>query len=337
MLWIVDIAAGLQVGHVYVPGTPTWWLCGYYVLLFVLITVRSRHWIRRWLTHSLVTWIAIGLAASLLPKRIAGVRYTFLSVGQGLSILIECPDGRNILYDAGSLPNRKRAEWAVQELMWDRGITHLDAVIVSHADVDHFNGVPRILENIPVGQLLVARSFLDFNQKAVAKLSDVAYVQGVPIRLVSAGQVLIGAHEASDSEFVMRLIHPGADPDLTSDHDNANSIVVVLEYANRRVVLTGDVERSGLDRILGQPKLPTDVLLAPHHGSKLANPPELNAWATPRVVIQSGGRPGTEQHVRRIYADSRVLNTQSSGTITVSISPDGHVDIDEYRRVSPFE
>lgn len=332
MLWIVDLAAGFQLGHVYVPGTPTWWLWGYYALLFTLISIRSRQYIRRWLTRGLITWIVVGLSVSLIPKRPDGVRYTFLSVGQGLSILIECRDGRTILYDAGSLPNRRRAEWAVQELLWHRGITRLDAVIVSHADVDHFNGMPRILENIPVGQLLVARSFLDFDQKSVAKLCEVAFEQSVPIRLLHAGQSIFVADGNPSSGLAMRIIHPEADPTLNSGHDNANSIVAVLEYANRRVLLTGDVERSGLNRILNQPAIATDVLLAPHHGSKAANPPELNTWAKPGVVIQSGGRAGTEEHVRRIYADSRVLNTRSSGTITVSISPSGQMLFEEFRR-----
>ncbi|MDA1013601.1 MAG: MBL fold metallo-hydrolase, partial [Planctomycetota bacterium] len=256
-----------------------------------------------------------------------GVRYTFISVGQGLSVLIECPDGRTILYDAGSIPNRTRATRAVQELLWERGITHLDAVIVSHADVDHFNGLPQLLEQVPTGRLLIARSFLDFQQSSTRRLCDIAAERGVPIRLIQR-------HDRIDAGDDLRLIvlHPAGDPTSASHHDNANSIVLACEYAGRRVLLTGDIESYGLDRLLERPPMKCDVLLAPHHGSRAANPPRLNEWADPDVVIQSGGRAGTHEHVRSVYKSANVMNTRDSGTITVTIHRNGEMAIDAFRR-----
>ena len=326
LLGIVVAAADFSLGHLYVPNIPMWWLVGYYVLLLLLVGTRFRWQIQRWCVRGLLTWVAFGLSVGLMPRQLDGVRYTFLSVGQGLSVLIECPNGQTFLYDAGSIPNRRRASGAVQELLWERGITHLDAVIVSHADVDHFNGMPKVLENVPTGCLLIARSFLDFQQPATRRLCDIATEQRVPVRLLERHDRI----QTSDDLQIV-VLHPSGNPHLASDQDNANSLILAFDYSGRRMLLTGDIEFEGLHRLLEQPSVKRDVLLAPHHGSRGANPPVLNAWASPDIVVQSGGRPGTYDHVRSIYKTAKVLNTRDSGTITITITANGRITINEFR------
>ncbi len=96
--------------------------------------------------------------------------------------------------------------------------------------------------------------------------------------------------------------------------------------------MTGDVENAGLDRLLSQEPIGIDVLLAPHHGSKRANPLLLRDWASPDIVIQSGGLPGTETHVRNTYPQSKIYTTRESGTITASIAEDGQIIVTPFRR-----
>jgi competence protein ComEC len=67
------------------------------------------------------------------------------------------------------------------------------------------------------------------------------------------------------------VLHPP--PEGVPGNDNARSIVIDLEARGRRLLLTGDLEGTGLDRLLVRPKTRYDVILAPHHGSARSNPP----------------------------------------------------------------
>ena len=51
-----------------------------------------------------------------------------------------------------------------------RGLTRLDALVISHADIDHFNAVPGLLENFPVGAIYLNPKFLDFRQSSVGQV-----------------------------------------------------------------------------------------------------------------------------------------------------------------------
>jgi competence protein ComEC len=145
LLRLVEWAAHVRLSHFYVPGPPEWWLAGYYTLLFALAFVRPiRYWgSRGWCV--LITWMIVGLAWGLRSPNTDSLRCTFLSVGHGGAILIECPNGGTLLYDAGAMQDGRIAQRAVQQTLWERRRHGLDALIVSHADLDHFNGAADLM------------------------------------------------------------------------------------------------------------------------------------------------------------------------------------------------
>src|SRR5262245_34808260 len=84
---------------------------------------------------------------------------TFVAVGHGGCTVIETPDGRTILYDAGSITGPEVTRRHIAPFLWHRGIRRIDEVIVSHADLDHFNGVPALAERFAIGQVSLTPSF----------------------------------------------------------------------------------------------------------------------------------------------------------------------------------
>ena len=82
------------------------------------------------------------------------------------------------------------------------------------------------------------------------------------------------------------MLHPPRRGILGSD--NANSLVLAVEYRGRRIVLPGDLESPGLDDMLAEEPRRCEVLMAPHHGSRKSNSPGLAAWCRPRWVVFSG-------------------------------------------------
>jgi competence protein ComEC len=125
----------------------------------------------------------------------------------------------------------------------------------------------------------------------------------------------------------LRLLHPppeGVPPkNKRDDRDNANSIVLAVEYAGRRLLLPGDLEKTGISRLLTEPALDCDVLLAPHHGSAQSNVPGFAGWCTPEWVVISGGHD-VAPAVPATYADrgARVLHTAEDGAVHVVLRRD---------------
>lgn len=324
---VVDEAADVSLGHASVAGPPDWWLAGFYLLLTVSVIAWRTRVATRHASYVLGAWILIGLTIPLLPQHRNGLRCTFLSVGHGCAVVLELPDGETLLYDAGMFGSAERGEAVIQNALWKQGIEGIDAILISHADVDHFNAAAGLIESMPVGTLCFAQSFLDFEQLPVEALCEAASRERVPIRLLQQGDVL----DTGNSEVELTILHPP--PQWASDRDNANSLVLQVTYAGRSLLITGDLEGDGLTKLLMNRIEPVDVMLSPHHGSPKANPTAISDWASPRNVIISGGDSHSEQDLRAVYKEAdRVLSTHTSGAITCAVTPDGKLTIDEWTR-----
>ncbi|MES2789231.1 MAG: ComEC/Rec2 family competence protein [Planctomycetota bacterium] len=326
---IIRSAAAIPGGHFKLSGPPDWWLAVFYVLILAIGSgLLSRRWQARGWKLTLA-WCVAGLAWGLPPASNPGIRCTFLAVGHGAAILIELPNRQTILYDAGSLENGKRASQIVESAMLARGLTRLDALVISHADVDHFNAVPSLLENFSIGAVYVSPAFLDFTQPRVRQLCEVTRQSGVPLRLIWQEDRLRCAPDVA----IEVLLPPAAG--LSSD-DNANSLVLSLRYAGRSLLLTGDLEKVGLQTLLQLPPQSHDILLAPHHGSLKANPPDLARWVMPRWVVVSGGGDISTVKLQQHYgAGAEILTTARQGAITLEISPQGEIQIDTQLTTPP--
>lgn len=316
----IDSGARFPGGHFWVTGPADWWLIGLYTAIGAAVIWPRWRPPRRWLLAALAGWCAVGLtistwAAGNFAYRANELRCTFLSVGHGLSVLLELPDGRTLLYDAGHLGAPEGAARVVAGALWERGITRLDAVMVSHADIDHYNAVPDLLERFGVGTVFVSPMMFEEPSTAVAALKAACEHRNVPITTVMAGDRLrVGG------ECHLEILHPTREGVLGSD--NANSLVLAVEYGGRRILLTGDLETPGLNAVLAEEPLDCDVLLAPHHGSVRSNPPGMVAWCRPEWVVISGGTGGDrEGTVERAYAadGATVLHTAERGAVTVTI------------------
>ncbi len=260
--------------HFWVAGPSDWWLAGFYGALLAWMVVPRFAPPRRWCVALIAGWSAIGLAIPLLRPRDDGrLQCTFLSVGHGAAVVVELPGGRALLYDAGRLGSPSYASRTVASFLWSRGITHLDAVVISHADADHYNALPDLLERFSVGAIYVSPVMFDHPNAAVRALQSAIAGSGVPLKQVWSGDLL-----DSGSEARIEVMHPPRRGVLGSD--NANSIVLAVEFEGRRILLTGDLESPGIDDVMAELPYDCDVVLAPHHGSAFSD-----------QALPSGARP----------------------------------------------
>ncbi|HEY4311297.1 MAG TPA: ComEC/Rec2 family competence protein [Pirellulales bacterium] len=311
----VRIVDRLPGSHVWLPGPPTWWLVGCYGLIATWAVDARLRPPRRWCAALLAGWIAVGFFASqgARPQR-DELECAFLSVGHGCAVVMSLPDGSTVLYDAGQLGSPTAAARSISGYLWSRGRRHIDAVVISHADIDHYNALPELLRRFSVGAVYVSPVMFDDGGAGVAALRDAIEEADVPLREISAGDRLRGSNECS-----LNVLHPPARGALGSD--NANSIVLEVIYRGRRLLLPGDLESPGLDDLLAESPLDCDLVLAPHHGSAQSDPPGFVAWTTPEFTVISGDSRSNRPEVAGAYRrhGAQVFNTSLLGSIMVTI------------------
>ena len=309
---LVDAADRVPYSHIYIGAIGDWWLWLFYLGLLAVLTQEPlrRRW--RWASVAGLGWLCAGLAAGAARMPSDELRCTFLAVGHGGCIVIETPDGRTILYDAGSLAGPDVTRRYIAPFLWHRGIHRIDEVIFSHADLDHFNGIVELLDRFAVGQATCTPTFADKPTSGVHHALRILRERGIPRRIVKAGDRLTAG------DVVLEVLHPpAAGPD---GNENARSLVLLVRHSGHTILLTGDLEGNGLQRVLHElPPRRVEVLMAPHHGSHLTNTAELAQWARPRVVVSCQGRPPPAREVRQRYQQvgAQVLDTHQHGAVTV--------------------
>ena len=271
-----------------------------------------RKWVSGWRLVAFLALVAVvvGLALRGLPD--GRLHVYFLDVGQGDAILVQAPDGRQILVDGGPSPTALLNELGDVLPFWDRS---LDLVVLTHSDGDHITGLIPLLDRYRVGQVLdVAQS--DAAPEAAPWLERLAAL-GVPRVYAQRGMRLpVG-------DLQITVLHPGpAQLTGTASDDNNNAIVLHLDYGGISLLLTGDAEHEAeTDIIAADLPLRADVLKIGHHGSNGASSPEFIATVSPRLaVIQVGAEnkfghphPAILERLRGV----EVLRTDQNGRIEV--------------------
>jgi competence protein ComEC len=272
--------------------------------------------------------VPVGLVLAALPAVGAGGAGTptaeILAVGHGLAVVLDTGDGRAVLYDCGRMRDPAVGRRVIAPALWARGVGRLDAVVLSHADADHYNGLPDLLDRFPIAVVLVPPGFESggSNPGAAGLLRRVR-ARGVPVRTVAAG---MGWGSTGGLSF--RVLHPGAGSE--SGKDNARSVVLDVFAMGRHALLTGDLDGDGLAALVARrwrsADGPLDVLLAPHHGGRTANPSWLYDWAAPAAVVVSQRlpSPGARDALAAVEGEGvPVLRTWSRGAVRLRWTPSG--------------
>ena len=266
----------------------------------------------------LVTLLCLSVFAystySIAQEKDGLLKIYFFDIGQGDSILIETPNGNQVLIDGG--PDNKVLQ-KLGEVMpfFDKSI---DMVVLTHSDADHITGLIEVLKRYEVKNIvysdIVRKSDL-YNawQKAVAE-EDANVVEP------SAGQVIDLGNGA-----VLLTAHPGEPlKGKTIKKPNNESVVLMLKYGETEVLLTGDIEaKAERQIILSGVDINADILKIAHHGSRTSTTEEFLSEVSPQVaIIQVGaknryGHPTQEVLKRLEEYDIKYYRNDLDGDIKV--------------------
>jgi competence protein ComEC len=318
----VSLAADVRVGFVMTPDLPSWFIPIYYG--FLALSVAARHTVvRRSFRISLLIYVIIVFRMICQVPEHHGLTCSVLSVGHGNAVVVQTPDNRVLLFDAGAMHRGERTADTVSRFLWNRGYRMIDAIVISHPDLDHYNAVASLLERMPVGQVFLTEEFVRTASPAVQRVLDGISNLNLPVSILSTGDSVA----CGDLHIAFLKADTLAGSDLS---DNEASVTAVLEYRGRRICLPGDLEGNGQLQLL--PGLPQcDVLMSPHHGSPKSNMPALAAAIDPKYVVVSSRNDHSRNHLAQVYRPASVDYTSTSGCITVHVSPDGTLDVKPFR------
>ncbi len=213
----------------------------------------------------------------LMPQRpaIGDMKVTVLDVGQGLSVVVQTAS-HTLLYDAGSKYNEQSDAGGriVVPFLQSEGVSVVNGFMVSHNDIDHSGGMPSVLSQMPVDWL-------------ASSLPEDLALETVAERM----KCYAGQHWAWDS-VDFKVLHPRLESyEDAAIKDNDRSCVLKISSASGSLLLTGDIEK-GVEAALvasSKDQLKSDVLVAPHHGSKTSSSLPFVEAVAPDVVIFTSG------------------------------------------------
>jgi competence protein ComEC len=246
--------------------------------------LRRRVAARQLLGAAALLALALGAWATVLAARPAraweppaGLRVTFLDVGQGDAILLETPRA-SVLVDQGP------PEGDVAAQLLELGVNSLSALVLTHPERDHVGGAAEVLRRLDVGQVLDPRlqATRPDHEAAVRE----AHARGVPVRIVRAGSGFTAG------KLSLRALWP-VDAGTATEDPNANAVVLIATYGTVDLLLPADAE-SVVTRALALGAV--EVLKVAHHGSEDPGLAEELRELRPRVAVISCGRDNDYGH-----------------------------------------
>jgi competence protein ComEC len=321
--WLVSLGQKIPYAYFFVSDIPVWWLGIFYVglLLSLALPIVWQH--ARWALAAGLAWLLLPVVLQAWPQRPGELRCTFVAVGHGGCTVIETPNGHVIVYDAGATTGPDVTRRHIAPFLWSRGIRRIDALILSHADLDHFNGVVQLLDRFTVARAVSTPTFAERGNQAMETTLAALDTRSIKLEVVQRGQ------RWNIDGVSFEVLHPPAvGPD---GKENARSLVLHVTHGDWSMLLTGDLEEAGLVQVLQIPARKVDVLMAPHHGSDRSNIPALAQWARPKLVVSSQAMPISDRVSVAMYEKigAKFLSTWPHGTIT--IRPAAAMPVETYR------
>jgi len=341
LVFLVQGFDAMPYSSLEVTTVSTWHVRGYYVILVMVIALLNRRtqvsdflsrltsgikksagsipkprlgFSVKWLILPLLV-VAILVWSVVLTAPDDKLHVSFLDVGQGDAILIQTPNGQNILIDGGPDAQKINLELSKKLPFWERTI---DLVVCTQPQADHITGLVEVLQRYKVTQIL--EPGVPYDSVIYQEWRRLIEDKEIEYNVAQVGQEIdLG------SGIQMEVLNPPATLYVGTDHDiDNNGVVLRLSWGQLSFLFTADIRQEVEFELIGQrANLRSTVLKVAHHGSKTSTTSQFLASVDPEVAVisvgidNSFGHPSLEVVERLIgrLGEDNVYRTDEDGTI----------------------
>jgi len=250
---------------------------------------------------AVLSMLLLPLLLSSSSKYSPVTRLVTADVGQGTMVLITAGEFA-LLYDTGGVGGTGSAIAEREFIPWLRsqGLSVVDLLVVSHGDLDHSGGL-----------------------SAVFQYFDIKQHWGF------GGQPCVSGRELWPSDSLSIKVVKGTGQSVTNR--NADSCVLLIETAGKRILLTGDITSAAELELLTTRSLPrkVDILVAAHHGSVTSSSQSFVDKVKPSHTIFTTKRGNRFNHPSNVIVDrfktagSILWDTARDGAVTFKLTDAG--------------
>ncbi|TFJ91235.1 ComEC/Rec2 family competence protein [Lentibacillus salicampi] len=249
----------------------------------------------------------------------------FIDVGQGDSILVQTPSGKNILIDGGPPDAGKQ----VVAFLKEQDVKKLDLMIATHPDIDHIGGLPDVMKSVEVDRIVDTGKI--HSTRTYARYISQVLKRQIPIEIAERNDLL-----KIDPRLKIRILntHNG------SQTNNESSIVLKITFKNMDFLLMSDVEKEQEKRLMKQHDLDAEILKVAHHGSHTSTSLEFLREVSPNAAVLTYGKDNDFGHpVKRVMGNlqevgTAVYPTAAFGDITIRTDGQGFIIFHEKNPLS---
>lgn len=266
-----------------------------------------------------------------------------IDVGQAEAIMIKLPDGKNMLVDSGNRgveKNNKLKSYLINNYFNSVENKEIDYFVLTHSDADHIGGAEMIFETFQVNKVFRPNLFSDLvepdkstivsyqkHPKALenqlwSRVVEKMYAEpNCEIEFSKAGIEII------ESLYSIKFCSPTED---YYDKINSYSPIMIIEYATRKIMLTGDAttdtEQKAMHNITE-----CDILKVGHHGSETSTGEEFLKKVNPTYAIISANANDSNNYglpkqtilnrlIENNVLEKNIFRTDLNGNIVLTIS-----------------
>ena len=349
---IAQWSSNLPLSQILLPTPAIWQIIIYYIILFLIFfpkwenttkntvknsrTEKTYQFVIKYQKQIILLFILLLLFPYFLTNLPSShLTISMIDVGQGDSMLIQTPKGKNILIDGGGseLGTFDVGEKTLLPYLLDKNITKIDYMLFSHFDSDHCDGLFTILEKLPVKNVIISKQ--GKSSENFKQFLSIIQEKKVNVLLVQEGDNIV-----IDNEISINILFPQADF-ISENILNNNSIVAKLEWENSSgevissILLTGDIEQIAEEKLVEKYQntniLNASILKVAHHGSKSSSIQPFLELVKPKVALigvgenNHFGHPNEGVLQRLENLNTIIFRTDKNGEINLKIDKNGKI------------
>ncbi|HLR41033.1 MAG TPA: DNA internalization-related competence protein ComEC/Rec2 [Virgibacillus sp.] len=288
--------------------------CIYYALFFTCMRSIQKFNLKKAFIYGCYVSLAV-MYLAVRPYLSPFGTVTMLDIGQGDAFVIELPYRKGVIFmDAGASfsfedfqPTEKVYDQIMKPYLYSRGISKINAVFLSHEDIDHMGSVPYMIKDMGVDEIFIS-NYYELDAQTALQWRN----KGAQIKQVSYGKEIIVRGQS------FRTIAPMKD----MNSPNENSLVIYTKLGGMRWLFTGDIGVDAEKEIIKTyGDLSADILKVGHHGSNTSTDEAFVKQLNPRFALISVGENNTYGHPAKEVletledANVKILRTDEHGAV----------------------